>query len=384
MEIGIEKLYYLIEGAALLGSGGGGNKAAAYALASYIVETAPSGVVQLLSAQDHLFDSSAMGCIIADIGANAAQEEKQHEAIATAFNELSLQLKRTIGTNLTFVVPIETGPENSIVPFVVAARYGVPVLDIDGAGRAVPVLSLATFGKLPPSPAVIANDKGDFLLLQIDQVADMDSMLRPVTGSALFGNSGSLALWPSRIDQLLNHSIKNSLSYAMACGELMDCLMKGLQIDSACFHFVNEKKACLVGHGKVQSIQNKQEGAFDYSLAAIADVLTGGTISVLAQNENLILYNSNQQGALLTAPISITYLKTDGSAITNAEIKQGDEVFVLAIDAPEVLKEPDRLLLFKEQLQEFAYFGSLNYQLPAEEGLADLLTRLIPNPILVK
>lgn len=381
MEISSEKLHHIIEGAALLGSGGGGNKAAAYALLKYIVETAPSGKVQLLSALDHSFDSSAIGCVIADIGANSAQEEKQYEAIATAFNELSLQMQRTIGTSLAFVLPIETGPENSMVPFVVAAHYGIPVLDIDGAGRAVPVLPLATFSELPPCPAVIANDKGDFILLQIDNVADLDSMLRPITGLALFGNSGSLALWPSRIDPLLKYAVKNSLSYAMACGELIDCLQKGLQIDAGCLNFVNERKACLLGQGIVQSILNKEEGAFDYSQVVIHDVLSDTTISVLVQNESLILYNSSQPGPMLTAPASIGYLKTDGSAITNAEIKQGDEVFVLAIDAHEALKQPERLLLFKEQLQEFAYFGELKYKLSAEEGLADLLVRLIHTPV---
>lgn len=381
MEISSKKLHHIIEGAALLGSGGGGNKAAAYALLKYIVETAPSGKVQLVSAHDHSFDSSAMGCVIADIGANAAQEEKQYEAIATAFSELSLHIQRTVGGSLTFVSPIETGPENSMVPFVVAAHYGIPVLDIDGAGRAVPVLSLATFSELPPSPAVIANDKGDFILLKIDQVAELDSMLRPITGSALFGNSGSLALWPSSIGQLLSCSIKNSLSYAMACGELIDCLQKGLQIDPECLSFVNERKACLLGQGRVQSIQNKEEGAFDYSQVVICDVSTDSIISVLVQNESLILYNSNQPGPMLTAPASIGYLKKDGSAITNAEIKQGDEVFVLAIDAHETLKQPERLLLFKEQLQEFAYFGELKYQLPEEHDLGDLLVRLIHTPV---
>jgi len=381
MEISSEKLYHIIEGAALLGSGGGGNKAAAYALLNYIVETAPSGKVQLLSADDHPFDSSAMGCVIADIGANSAKEEKQFEAIATAFNELSLQMQRTVGPSLAFVLPIETGPENSMVPFVVAAHYGIPVLDIDGAGRAVPVLPLATFSELPSCPAVIANDKGDFILLQIDKVGDLDSMLRPITGSALFGNSGSLALWPSRIDSLLKHAVKNSLSYAMACGELIDCLQKGLQIAPVCLSFVNERKACLLGQGRVQSIQSKEDGAFDYSQVVIHDVLTDTKISVLVQNESLILYNSNQPGPMLTAPASIGYLKADGSAITNAEIKQGDEVFVLAIDAYEVLKQPERLRLFKEQLEEFAYFGELKYQLPSEEGLADLLVRLIHIPV---
>lgn len=377
MEIGSEKLHHIIEGAALLGSGGGGNKAAALALLKYIVETAPSGKVQLMSAPDHSFDSSAMGCVIADIGANAAQEEKQFDAITKAFDELSLQIKRIVGTPLTFVVPIETGPENCMVPFVVAARYGVPVLDMDGAGRAVPVLSLATFSEIPPSPAAIANDQGDFILLQIDNVAKLDSMLRPITGSALFGNSGSLALWPSKIDQLLACGIKNSISRAMACGELIDSLKKGIQIDPACLSIVNDTKACLLAQGRVQSIQNKEEGAFDYSQVIISDTLSDSTISVLAQNESLMLYNSNQQWPVLTAPAGIAYLKYDGSTLTNAEVKEGDEVFVLAIEAPEALKQAKRLLQFKEQLQEFAYFGQLNYQLPTEERLGDLLIHLI-------
>ncbi|RKX43696.1 MAG: hypothetical protein DRP33_00565 [Thermotogae bacterium] len=49
------------------------------------------------------------------------------------------------GTKFDFVVPVETGGFNSVTPLHAGALKGLPVVDADGAGRAVPELQMTTF-----------------------------------------------------------------------------------------------------------------------------------------------------------------------------------------------------------------------------------------------
>jgi len=54
-------------------------------------------------------------------------------------------LEKSSGHKVQFIVPVEIGAVNSLVPMVVASNMNIPVVNADGAGRAVPTLSCITF-----------------------------------------------------------------------------------------------------------------------------------------------------------------------------------------------------------------------------------------------
>lgn len=95
------------------------------------------------------------------MGAPTVMVEKlpSGDEVVTAFRKLEYHL----GRSATHTMPIEIGGLNSIIPFCLAARERLPVIDADLMGRAFPELQMCMptlFGG-KAAPMAIADDKGN-------------------------------------------------------------------------------------------------------------------------------------------------------------------------------------------------------------------------------
>lgn len=120
----------LARGAAVLGTGGGGNPYIGKLLAKQAIRE--HGPVNLVAAEeipdDALVVQSAM------MGAPTVMVEKlpAGDEVVHAFETIQAYL----GRRITHTTSGEAGGLNSTIPFVVAARLGLPLVDADGMGRA--------------------------------------------------------------------------------------------------------------------------------------------------------------------------------------------------------------------------------------------------------
>jgi len=75
-------------------------------------------------------------------------------------------LERTIGSKIDYLIPVETGVFNTMVPIYAGVKKSLPILDADGAGRAVPELEMLMFHfyDIPSSPFAISDKKAIKLL----------------------------------------------------------------------------------------------------------------------------------------------------------------------------------------------------------------------------
>src|SRR3954453_2104780 len=151
----------LAVGAAILGTGGGGNPYVGQLLARAAIRAdGPVAIVDVEEVPDDaLVVPSAM------MGAPTVIVEKLpsgEEALA-AFTTLQAHL----GREITHTMPIEAGGLNSTMPFTVAARLGIPVVDADGMGRAFPEVQMvtATIYGISATPMALADEKGNRVLL---------------------------------------------------------------------------------------------------------------------------------------------------------------------------------------------------------------------------
>src|SRR5699024_9402565 len=78
------------------------------------------------------------------------------------------ELEKRLGTNIAATFPIEAGGINSMLPFVLAARLGLPVVDVDGMGRAFPEIQMTTFylDGISATPIAIENEKGNIYMFE--------------------------------------------------------------------------------------------------------------------------------------------------------------------------------------------------------------------------
>src|SRR5690606_32253297 len=106
-------------------------------------------------------------------------DPKQDEALQYAYEMLLAHVAG--GKTIEALFPLETGPENILAPFVLAARHGLAVVDGDGAGRAVPTLPLCTFSSddaYIDLPIAMANGDGDRILVDSESNLTHEALLR--------------------------------------------------------------------------------------------------------------------------------------------------------------------------------------------------------------
>lgn len=374
------QLTQIVYGAAFLGSGGGGAISTGLSFVKIIMEnTHQKGVILLSGKEVEIPDITA--CVLCDIGAITAIEKNQAIAINNAYLHMSAYYKVKTGKHIAAVFPIETGPENTLAPFVLASYQHIPVVDGDGAGRAVPDLGLCTFGTIPfegdpMHQAIMADELANWLLVNTANVNGLDKSMRNIASSPQFGSSASLCLWVSPLSELYNKSVRGSILKTLSCGELL----AGIKMhDPSLIHhalpIVNELAAALICAGKVVNRQESESGAFNFGTIHINDSPTSETITILNQNENLIAFGSNHEMPLCCAPDSICYLDQHFQPLTNCEIKPGMFVFVIAIKAHEKLYQPEILTRFCQLISSLGYAGKRN-QLSNLMPLGDLLIEL--------
>jgi uncharacterized protein len=374
-----KSLERIVDGAAFLGSGGGGSK-----LAGRIFVEVIAGIkkeVELLTFPLPEYWHDRIACIVCDIGSINQFDENQAGALRCAFEALDTHFKPTLG-NMQALFPIETGPENTLAAFVMAAFMGIPVIDADGAGRAIPTIPLCSFSALGtvgnPNPVAIANGKGDFMLVNSHDVKQFDHILRKVAGTDVFKSSGSLALWPDKIQTLAKKSVQGTISKALDVGKLLEGVRdKNPALIRESQSALNQTQAYLIGVGRVSETPTKDDAnAFQFTVVTLENELHGDKLTVIGQNESLIVFSDKISHPVATAPDSICYLTDKFEPQTNVEIAKEQRIYLIGVRAHHTLSDAVIVNGFRRVLLELGYAGSLLLESQRYEKLGDLLVRL--------
>jgi DUF917 family protein len=149
-------------GSTLLGSGGGGDPYVGKLMALNAIKK--HGPVKLFQVEDCPADALALS--VAIMGAPSVIIEKIPNG--NEFIRAFTHLERYLGEKIAAVYPLEIGGINSMIPILVAAQLGVPLMDCDPMGRAFPELHMVTFNLhgISSTPMAIADEKGNMALLE--------------------------------------------------------------------------------------------------------------------------------------------------------------------------------------------------------------------------
>ena len=156
-ELGPQNVRDLALGAAVLGTGGGGDPYIGMLMAIQAIEE--YGPVKLYALDE--IDDNSLIVPSAMMGAPTVTVEKlpRGDEIVKAFQALESYL----GHKIDYTMPIEAGGMNSTTPLTVAARLNLPLVDCDGMGRAFPEIPMVThtlYG-LSATPFAMADEKGN-------------------------------------------------------------------------------------------------------------------------------------------------------------------------------------------------------------------------------
>lgn len=337
----------LATGAAVLGTGGGGDPHIGKLMAQQAI--AGHGPVELIDPESLPDDARVIPSAM--MGAPTVLYEK-----APAGDESARAVERVareLGEEPYATMPMECGGVNSTIPFAVGATLGIPVVDADGMGRAFPELQHETFNVYGVSgtPAVVADEKGNNVLLETEDNLTLEDYARAVT--IRMGGQAALSDYPMTGREVKETAIANTTTLALDIGEAIrhgDDALEGIKSATAA---TNYGRAIELFRGKIVDVERRTEGGFAVGSVDFDGIGTDEDhrLTVEFQNENLI---ARRDGELVaTVPDLITALELEtGKPITTENLRYGYRVIVLGIPTPEIMRSDAALEVWGPR-----YFG---------------------------
>ena len=331
--IGLEHLDDLALGAVFLATGGGGDPhvpklVTIEALKRY-------GPVPLLSPGDVKDDM-----FIATIGSVGAPTVSLE--LLPSVDEAAQTLdafEAFIGRKIDAVASFEIGGGNSLIPLCAAAAKGLPVIDGDGMGRALPEAQMMSYpiGGVKPTPALAYDYAGNFSTFQTDTTETYERHIRAFSMAA--GGMVTAAEHPMTGRQLKDTIIPGTMRFSIELGRLLRekrGQAPGLEGPLKTLFQSSIYGECrLLYCGKVIDKSTCIIGGYDIGEATIED-FDQASENLLVNIKNEYLVARQGERVIASVPDLITIVDFETGTPINAErLRYGQRVAVFATGCPE-------------------------------------------------
>lgn len=338
----------LVIGAKILACGGGGSEAEAK---KNIEKTYTSGNSFTLSGLNELQSDDHI-CIIGMVGGGITDEDKklienlkitQENPMVTAVKEL----EEFMGIEFQGFVATELGPNNSIIPLMVAAQMGKVGIDGDCCGRSKPKISISTtrVAGISISPFAIVNQYGDVQIVK-KAVNDVRAEIIAREASRISGGTVSVARCPMTINQAETAVIPRTFSKSVELGKSVREAneRRGNPIE-AIESALPELK--LIFTGKVTNFTRVEEGGFTSGEISLETIEKKDQLRIWYQNEYLLSWLNEEN--YITCPDGFYIVDAQtGYGLTpwEEDFNIGRMVSIFAKDAPDIWQTKQGLKIF--------------------------------------
>lgn len=324
-------------GAAILGTGGGGNP---YIGKLRCREELRKGNRIDIIPLDELSDD-ALVVSLGGIGAPVVGIEKfeQGEECLLALRALEQEL----GCKVDALVSAEIGGANSMEPMLTAAQAGIPVVDGDGMGRAFPEMQMTTWSIYghKSTPSAMVDDKHNVVVFRH---AHDEFWLEKLARSAVvaMGAAAGLATAPMRGDFVKRAAIPHTVTLAHSLGNSV--LQSHKHNTDPIQTVLEHQNGKLLMTGKIVDLQRHLKGGF-----AVGHVFIEGfgqfehdTGEIDLQNEFLV-FRRNALMEVCVPDLIVVLDAETGLPITTEVLRYGQRIAVLALPCHELLRTPAAL-----------------------------------------
>lgn len=396
-EVNENELHKIALGACFLGSGGGGKLETSFTfIKNYCDNLSEDEKKRNLQIAD-LGDVKAgqSGIVVAYMGAPQKMDDiKCPDAVCEVINKFGND------KGIDYIIPVEIGPVSTIAACLTAHKMGKPVLNVDGAGRAVPTLDLITYttnAGVSVNPTILCSENGNkktteyqvyhqvTLTLEVPNdtepgaASKMESLARPVLNMPEFDQKAGLVMWYFEdVTKLMDDlaSVKETLTFCHKLGGAIQSMqgenwefskIEELFKSQSIYPSIKENYPAIreMCRGELKSATTLTAGGFDVGVITIKDNRVKGDpehfYKIIFQNESLLLWDSDSPIPLVMAPDLISYsikdkqkqyVFTNGDIMLNGKLNEdleGTEIIVYGIAAPEALTESEKKIMDKRK-----------------------------------
>ena len=338
MKVSVDQLDDLALGSVFLATGGGGDPYIPQLIAKEAL--LKHGPVELVEPAD--LDDDAFVVTIGAVGAPTVSLE-----LLPSIDEASETLRafeRHVGRRADAIASFEIGGGNSLLPLVAAVGCGVPVINGDGMGRALPeaqMMSYAIAG-VKATPAVARDYAGNIATFETATTEIYERHIRSFTVAA--GGMVTAAEHGMTGAELKRSVIPGTLSFSIELGRVLrenrgtaDALLAPLQ---SVFRQSIYDGCHLIHVGKVVDKSTRIVGGYDVGEVVI-DSFDSELEPLLVSIKNEFLLARRGNEVVASVPDLITIVDYETSAPINAErLRYGQRVAVFAVGCPALYRTP--------------------------------------------
>lgn len=364
-------LNYIAYGACFLGSGGGGS----IGLALLFIDKMINNTDVMFYVNPDKLEANKNTAFIAILGApDKMFEGFGQTAPLNAFLEMDNYLTQSGQEPLVYLIPVEMGAINTLIPFIISAKKGISVINGDPCGRAMPELSMTLFNinNLPINPVILTSDNdesGDYqkIIKQVEDADDAENQARKFAQS--HNNIIGLACYPIESADLIcsilsgkNWAKFNQWTVGMAWN-----LGRNIIEYKNYNEFLNFLDgSSLTSYQLFEGIitHKEERGISGFDVGKITVTNKNETLYIYYKNESLLAWSVTRKCYVAMGPDSINFLaKKNAQPFSNADINSdpeknpkniplGTKIGIIGLSAYDKLKNRVLINLFLANIQE--------------------------------
>lgn len=326
----------IMNGAALLAAGGGGCFDDGMLLLNMFKEKHPEKPIEVKLCSLEEMEENECAAVVAGMGAPTEGAGKDFTMCAVHSFEEAQRMAAEAGRDVKYTMPVEMGAFNTFAPMLISLMTGMPTLDADAAGRAVPGLDtlLSHINGGDTSPLAMSDEKGNIVQIKCADAKDAvmaQSLASPI--AVKFQSNAGIAGWVMSKKEVESYVPAGTITLAKRIGEIIENRREAQGEETYIgdiFSQLNQEGIAearpLQIQAPVRSFTTDFKDGFDVGSYIIGEDAEGSydTYKVYFQNENLLLYCVHSDGSeelKMTAPDIITmYNAKTGEAITNEDL----------------------------------------------------------------
>ncbi len=323
----------LLEGLAIMGTGGGGNPAWGKMILEQDVRMGRAWNV--IAPEDLPDDATVVsGGIMGSVKAlEAIGFDNVLQGWETRFPlwEVTRIMAELLGRHLDAIVPFEAGGLNTPVMLSLGARAGIPVVDGDALGRSAPETNMTSFIghgiDIPPMPLI--DQVGNVVVVREATTPTYpDEIGRFVVTKG--GHMGANNHYPMTGAQLKKAVIPHTISQALQLGHAVLAARRGGKDPVAA---IREQLGALREFcGRVVSLREEEHLGFYFTTAVLegSGTYTGHRAELVIKNETMLLRLDGQEICIFPDIVVLLEPGT-GRGVMSVELRTDLELAVLAL-----------------------------------------------------